>query len=195
MSAQACALMEVLELPDVTAMLEVKNMDTATKVEFVAMMGPAIARVMARVDEALAPARQAVAEARGDIQADIKKSGGTVLPHDTFDVRIVQNDKPDKRIDILRTLVDLLPSDQFRKAVFIKTIEVKNVDPKLLEPIIAAGGKPEWDADMTKLNKHAKDFGPEHEISKIIAEGAPRVTTGAPQLVITPRESAIRSVN
>jgi hypothetical protein len=82
--------------------------------------------------------------------------------------------------------------DLYAEAVHIKAVDVTHTDPKAVDAVIAAGGKETWDANLTKLNKHARDFG--GKIAEIIAAGSPRAGVGSPRLVIEPRASALKAV-
>jgi hypothetical protein len=189
--AKVSALLSALDLPDVTDMAEVKKLDNDSRVEFVFMMEQALLRANALFREACSPAVEAVANARGHLVAAIP-ANAKALPHPMFDVRLEQKKEPEKRIDVLRRLEGLLPDDLYNEAVFIKGVDVSQADPKAVDAVIKAGGKPTWDANLTKLNKHARDFG--GDIAAIIEEGSPRVEVGAPRLVIEPRASALKAV-
>jgi hypothetical protein len=190
--ARLSALLQALDLPDVTAMADVEKLDNSSQVEFVFMMEQALLRANAMFRDACLPAVEAVAQARARLMAAIPE-GAKALPHATFDVRLEQKMEPQKRIDVLRQLKDLLPDDLYAEAVYIKAVDVTHADPKAIDAVIAAGGKETWDANLTKLNKHARDFG--GKIAEVIAVGSPRVGVGAPRLVIEPRASALKSVN
>ena len=186
-------LLDALDMPDVTAMQEVDALDDASLVEFAFFVEQAVERANIIVRATLQPAVDAAARARDLIRGTIIDNGGKALAHDTFDVRLIQATRKDKRIDVLRQLETLLPADLYREAVFIESVDVSHADPKAVDAVVAAGGKPAWGANLTKLNKHARDFG--GDIARIVKDGSPEVDVGAPKLVIEPRPSAMKAVN
>lgn len=190
--AKVCALTKTLQLPDVTAMdLEKMPAEDLATLAFFLEQRLLAARVL--FDDACAAATAAAAQARDLVRGTIIDNGGKALAHDTFDVRLVQTTRKEKRIDVLRTLKGLLPDDLYREAVFIESVDVSHAETKAIEAVVAAGGKPTWGANLTKLNKHARDFG--GDIARIVEAGSPSVDVGAPKLVIEPRPSAMKAVN
>lgn len=190
--AKICALTETLQLPDVTAM-DLEKMPAEDLATLAYFLEQQLIAARAMFDDACASAITAAAQARNLVRGTIIDNGGKALPHDTFDVRLVQATRKEKRIDVLRRLEGLLPDDLYREAVFIEGVDVTHADPKAVDAVVAAGGKPSWGANLTKLNKHARDFG--GDIARIVEEGSPEVQVGAPKLVIEPRPSAMKAVN
>ena len=190
--AKLCALVESLNLPDVTA-FDLEKMDPADVATFVYSIEQQLLNAREMFDQACSAAIDAVTNGRNIVRGTIIDNRAKALPHDTFDVRLVQATRKEKRIDVLRRLEGLLPDDLYREAVFIEGVDVTHADPKAVEAVVAAGGKATWGANLTKLNKHARDFG--GEIARIVEEGSPIVDVGAPKLVIEPRPSAMKAVN
>lgn len=191
--AKIAAIAEAAELPDVSGMQKIDSIDPSNLVSLVVALEAQLDAATEAFEAACAPIMAAVAEARKLVKGAIIDNGGKALAHDTFDVVLETTTRPDKRIDVLRHLEGVLPDDLYRQAVYIKSLEVSHADAKAVETAIEGGAKPTWDANLTKLNKYARDFG--GEIARIVEEGSPRVEVGEAKLVIRPRESALKIVS
>jgi hypothetical protein len=186
-------LSDAFELPDVSGM-DISAIEPDSLVDFVAYNEERLLAAATAFAEVTRPIREALEYARKRIEGAIIDAGGKALPHDTFDVRLEQKTEPQKRIDVLRRLKGVLPDDLYHEAVFIKSLDVAAVPPNVIDDLVEhCGAKPTWDANLTKLNKHARDFG--GTIAEIIEEGSPRLAVGSPRLTIKARESALKSVS
>jgi hypothetical protein len=171
--AEQGALNEAFKIPDVTA-IDIDRLDDHDLVTFAKAIAAQRELARAKFVELCAPVDAAIAHAESLIKSRIVANGGTALAHDTFIVRLEQRTVRDKRIDVLRRLEGLLPDDEYAAAIYE---EVKR----------------EWKADLRKLDLAARKYG--GEIAAIVAEGAPRVDVGVPQLIIEPRPAALKAIS
>lgn len=178
-------------IPDVST-LEPEKLSPEDNIEIVMALREQRKALMLAVMERLAPIDAVIARAEAQIKGAIVDAGGTMLPHDRFDVVVEQPTKRDKRLDILISeLKGKLPADLYREAIYPKSID-GTLAPELLVAAEQFGASVHFDADLRKLDMYARKFG--GEIADIVAKGSPRVDVGAPVLKITPRESALKAV-
>lgn len=190
--AQLAAIAEALGLPDVSG-ISVRLLDGQDKATFAKALDEQIARVNEIVRLALAPVIAMRDEAKAAILHEIALAGGSMLPHDTFDVVANQKYERRKDIDKLRALEGKVPDDVLGEAVFVKAIEGTIAPEMVALAEQTPGAKVKWDADLRKCDVIARKYG--GEIAQIIADASPKVEVGAPYLTITPRETALKAVS
>lgn len=181
-----------LNLPDVSNVEEhLAAVEPAALVSAIVALEAQLEAATAAFSAACQQHVEVIAKARALVRRAIADNGGKALAHDTFDVRVEQATRREKRIDVLRQLEGVLPDDLYRKAVFIDTISVEHADQDGIDAVLAAGGAPKWTANLVTLDKYARDFG--GRVAEIVEEGSPRVEIGGSKLIIEPRKSALKA--
>jgi hypothetical protein len=190
--AEESTALAVLGLPDVSGLPIPEDMSPEDCATLIMAIREQLANANRNYAEMCAPIYELLKAAGARVEGAIIDAGGSMLPHDTFDVVLDQRTQREKRIDILRQLAGKLPDDLFAQSVYVHSIEGK-IAPEVAKAAVDSGATLLWGADLRKLDTYARKFG--GEIAEIIERGSPRVEVGAPVLKITPRESALKVVS
>ncbi len=110
----------------------------------------------------------------GELQRRITLAGGTMLADDEIEIALEQKTELKKDIATLRLLADMLPADEFAKAVYLEAQE------------------PVWKADARKLTVAAKRYG--GNVAHVIDEGLRHVAIGAPKLVLRRKQKRVAQI-
>jgi hypothetical protein len=111
--------------------------------------------------------------------ARIREAGGVALPHPDLVIQLSIRTEIQRRIDVLRQLIDLVPADELKKALYREQPPAPEDMP--------------WKAAARYLTPIAKRYG--GRVAEIVAEGLVKVEVGTPKLLIAPRESALKNVS
>lgn len=188
--AKLAELRELFGIPDVSGM-DLSTASAEDKATAACALGNQIAKAQRILSELVEPVQEAVSQLQHDVFVAIKESGGKLLPHQSLDVGLEQDEDYDKRTDVLLQLFDHLSAEKLRKAIWLDSVKFKGLDidqaAKVAELV---GTEPDldWKTNATQLNKLASDYGPASEIAKIVADGCKKVLKGNPKLYVRERK-------
>jgi|SRR5579875_607382 len=169
---------------------------------------PVLGEAIHTAEERLAALDQAHAEATQELRDDIAlmrsylaarmvENDQKIVPHDELQITCKVNKSPEKRMDVLLGLRDLISKEDYERAFTVKV--AFSIPPSLKDPIITA--LCQWiNPDNISVTTDAdgrviKTFHTYGKTAKeIIENGMPQVPKGAPVLTITRKQPALRNV-
>lgn len=184
------AVARAFRLPDVSA-IDVERLSPADCATLLRSLGDQEQQAQLVFEAMMEPIRAAMNAAERRVRAAIHESGGRALAHDTFDVRLEQGERRDKRFtrQDFERLCDLVPVDVLKDAIVVT--ETRGIPAgKIAEAIASGDDAVHVSVDLRKLDVIARDYG--GDVREIVARCSPRVPIGPEKLVIEPRESALK---
>jgi hypothetical protein len=131
-----------------------------------------------------------LSQATAKVEAVIP-AGATSYPHPNPDVIVTVTQKMDRerRFDVLQRLEGKVNAEELGRAIYYGSVNVKAVDPKMVDAILAAGGTGDLECNLVKLDALAKKY--QGDIAAIITEATPRTATGPRSVKIEKRKAPL----